>query len=121
MESVGILAPARLDRWLQVVLVVLLVTCAARYLMRHPFDVTAVLILLGAVALGLAYSTRHLVADRPPWPTVWVVVVVTIVRFLPWRRRYDRRVDARAILAERYARGEIDAEEYAARRDVLSQ
>ncbi len=57
----------------------------------------------------------------PFWFLVCVVVVVTIVRFLPWRRRYDRRVDARAILAERYARGEIDAEEYAARRDVLSQ
>ncbi|GAB3069071.1 sensor histidine kinase [Intrasporangium mesophilum] len=78
MESVGILAPARLDRWLQVVLLVLLVTCAARYLMRHPFDVTAVLILLGAAALGVAYSTRHLVADRPAWPTVWVVFVVVL-------------------------------------------
>jgi signal transduction histidine kinase len=75
---VGILAPARLDRWLHVVLVVLLVTCAVRYLMRHPFDLTAVLILLGAIALGGAYSTRHLVADRPPWPAVWVVVVVVL-------------------------------------------
>ena len=35
----------------------------------------------------------------PFWFLVWVVAVVTIVRFLPWRRRYDRRVDARAILA----------------------
>jgi uncharacterized membrane protein len=54
---------------------------------------------------------------------LWVVVIVTIVRLAPWRRRgrYDRRVDARAILAERYARGEIDAEEYATRREVLSQ
>ena len=78
MESVGILAPARLDRWLQVVLVVLLVTCAARYLLRHPFDATAILILLGAVALGVAYSTRHLVADRPAWPIVWVVFVVVL-------------------------------------------
>ena len=50
------------------------------------------------------------------------VVIVTLLRFAPWRRRrYDRRVDARAILAERYARGEIDAEEYASRREVLSQ
>ena len=57
----------------------------------------------------------------PFWFLLWVVVIVTIVRFAPWRRRSDRRVDARAILAERYARGEIDAEEYAARRDVLSQ
>ena len=58
---------------------------------------------------------------RPVLFLLWVVVIVTIVRFAPWRRRSDRRVDARAILAERYARGEIDAEEYAARRDVLSQ
>ena len=59
----------------------------------------------------------------PFWFLLWVVVIVTIVRFAPWRRRgrYDRRVDARAILAERYARGEIDAEEYATRREVLSQ
>ena len=57
----------------------------------------------------------------PFWILLWIVLIVTLVRFAPWRRRYDRRVDARAILAERYARGEIDAEEYAARRDVLSQ
>jgi uncharacterized membrane protein len=47
---------------------------------------------------------------------------VAIVRVAPWRRRRnDLRIDARAILAERYARGEIDAEEYASRREVLSQ
>ena len=58
----------------------------------------------------------------PFWFLLWVLVIVTIVRFAPWRRRcYDRRSDARAILAERYARGEIDAEEYASRREVLSQ
>jgi putative membrane protein len=57
----------------------------------------------------------------PFWGLLWIAVIVTLVRLSPWRRRYDRRVDARAILAERYARGEIDAEEYAARRDVLSQ
>ena len=57
----------------------------------------------------------------PFWVLLWIVVIVTLFRLSPWRRRYDRRVDARAILAERYARGEIDAEEYAARRDVLSQ
>ena len=58
----------------------------------------------------------------PFWFLLWIAVIVTIVRFAPWRRRrYDRRVDARAILAERFARGEIDAEEYASRREVLSQ
>ncbi len=58
----------------------------------------------------------------PFWFLLWIVVIVMILRFAPWRRRRcDRRVDARAILAERYARGEIDAEEYATRREVLSQ
>ena len=57
----------------------------------------------------------------PIWILFWVAVVVLVLRFSPWRRRCDRRPDARAILAERFARGEIDAAEYAARRDVLSQ
>ena len=57
----------------------------------------------------------------PFWILLWVVVIVLLLRFSPWRRRCDRRVDAREILAERFARGEIDAAEYAARRDVLSQ
>jgi uncharacterized membrane protein len=49
-------------------------------------------------------------------------VIVVIWRFVPWRGRCaGRRSDARAILAERFARGEIDAAEDAARRDVLSQ
>jgi putative membrane protein len=57
----------------------------------------------------------------PFWILFWIAVVVLVFRFFPWRRRCDRRPDARAILAERFARGEIDAAEYAARRDVLSQ
>jgi putative membrane protein len=57
----------------------------------------------------------------PFWILFWVALIVLFLRFAPWRRRCDRRPDARAILAERFARGEIDAAEYAARRDVLSQ
>jgi putative membrane protein len=57
----------------------------------------------------------------PFWILFWVVLIVVVVRLAPWRGRRDRGVDARAILAERFARGEIDAAEYAARRDVLSQ
>jgi putative membrane protein len=57
----------------------------------------------------------------PFWILFWIAVVVLVFRFFPWRRRCDRRPDARAILAERFARGEIDAAEYAARRDVLGQ
>ncbi len=75
----GILAPvARLDRWLDGVLLVLLVTCSVRYLLRHDLDLTAVLILCGALVLGAAYATRRLVADREVWPTVWVAVVVAL-------------------------------------------
>jgi signal transduction histidine kinase len=75
----GILAPvARLDRWLDGVLLVLLVTCSARYLLRHDLDGTALLVLAGAVVLGAAYSTRRLVADRTGWPAVWVGVVVVL-------------------------------------------
>ncbi len=75
----GILAPAtRQGRWLDAVLVVLLATCSVRYLLRHGLDATAVLVLAGAVLLGAAYLTRRLVADRQPWPIVWVAVVVVL-------------------------------------------
>jgi signal transduction histidine kinase len=75
----GILAPvARLDRWLDGVLLALLVTCSVRYLLRHDLDLTAVSVLAGAVVLGGAYATRRLVADRDVWPTVWVGVVVVL-------------------------------------------
>jgi uncharacterized membrane protein len=57
----------------------------------------------------------------PFWILLWVAVIVVLLRWSPWWRRCNRRVDAREILAERFARGEIDAAEYAARRDVLSQ
>jgi putative membrane protein len=57
----------------------------------------------------------------PFWILFWLAVIVIVWRVVPWRRRCGRGPDARAILAERFARGEIDAAEYAARRDVLSQ
>jgi uncharacterized membrane protein len=57
----------------------------------------------------------------PFWILVWVAIILVLSRLWPWGRRCGRRVDAREILAERFARGEIDAAEYAARRDVLSQ
>jgi putative membrane protein len=57
----------------------------------------------------------------PFWIVFWVAVVLAFVRFGPWRRRHGRRPSAQEILAERFARGEIDAAEYAARREVLSQ
>ena len=58
---------------------------------------------------------------RAFWILFWIALVVAFWRFAPWWRHRGRRVDARAILAERFARGEIDAAEYHARRDVLDQ
>ena len=55
------------------------------------------------------------------WLVLWAAVIAGGV--LLWRRRRGPYSGdpARQILAERFARGEIDATEYAARRDVLSQ
>jgi signal transduction histidine kinase len=75
----GILAPAeRLDRWLLLVLVVLLVTCAVRYLDRHGLDAPGVAVLAGAGALGVAYGTRGLMSGRAGRPAVWVVGMVVL-------------------------------------------
>ena len=56
----------------------------------------------------------------PFWVLFWVAVIVLVWRFAAWRR-CDRRVDARSLLAERFARGEIDAAEYTARSEVLGK
>jgi signal transduction histidine kinase len=75
----GILAPAaRLDRWLDGVLLVLIVTCAIRYVSRHGLDTSAAFVLTGAVLLAAAYAARPLVRDRPGGPTAWVAVVVAL-------------------------------------------
>jgi len=51
-----------------------------------------------------------------------VAGIVLLVRRGPWspaERSRDSLTDAERILAERFARGEIDAEEFTARRDAL--
>jgi putative membrane protein len=60
------------------------------------------------------------------WPLIplfWIVVVALVLRFVVFRGRrgwQESPMDrARGILAERYARGEIDAEEYRRRGDEL--
>ena len=76
----GILAPvARLDRWLEAVLVVLLVTCSVRYLLRHDLDAHG-----GARPRGCGRPRRRL-PDPPARGRrprrgryVWVTVVVVL-------------------------------------------
>lgn len=75
----GILAPAaRLDRWLLVVLVVLLSASAMRYVDRHGLDAAGAAVLAGALVLGLAYATRGLLPSRAWWPTAWVIAMVVL-------------------------------------------
>ena len=75
----GILAPAALlDRWLLVVLVVLLTTGSVRYVQRHDLDVVGIAVLAGAFVLGAAYATRHLLTSHAWWPTVWVSAMVAL-------------------------------------------
>jgi putative membrane protein len=52
---------------------------------------------------------------------VWIVVIFFVVRFVVRGRHRDLSpMDrARGVLAERYARGEIDAEEYRQRSETL--
>lgn len=74
----GILAATRLDPWLLVVLVVLLLASAVRYVDRHGLGTTGLLVLAGALVLALAYATRTLLPGRTWWPTVWVLAMVVL-------------------------------------------
>lgn len=75
----GILAPAaRLDVWLQLVLAVMVVTCAVRYVDRHGLDAAGVAILVGAACLVLLYAARPALAGRSWWPSVWVGLIVSV-------------------------------------------
>jgi putative membrane protein len=61
--------------------------------------------------------------DGGPWflvfPLLWIAIAVAL--FLTWRGRPARQAthNAQEILAERYARGEISADEFRQRRDEL--
>jgi putative membrane protein len=53
---------------------------------------------------------------------VWILLLAGAVALLRWSRpagRTKRTPDAREVLDDRFARGEIDADDYAARRRVL--
>jgi putative membrane protein len=54
----------------------------------------------------------------------WIAVIAFTVRWIVWgrRRRGHSAMDtARGVLAERYARGEIDADEYRTRSEQLRE
>lgn len=73
LGSHGILASApRLDRWLHLVLVVLVVTSTLRYVSRHGLGPSGELVLAGAGVFISVYLARPLVRGRAWWPTVWV-------------------------------------------------
>ncbi len=61
----------------------------------------------------------------PLWLLFWLLVVGTFVHVLVWRRgawsRCGRGQTATEVLAERFARGEIDAAEFRSRRETLGQ
>lgn len=50
---------------------------------------------------------------------LWATVIFFVVRWIARSRRHDPMDRAREILAERYARGEIEADEYERRIDQL--
>jgi putative membrane protein len=50
---------------------------------------------------------------------VWAAVIFFAVRWIARSRRHDPMDRAREVLAERFARGEIDANEYRQRIDQL--
>ena len=69
----------------------------------------------------------HWDGDRPDWwpifPIMWFLIIVgAIIAAVVISRRHRDAAGPRAgeaVLAQRYAAGEIDEEEYAARRAVL--
>ena len=59
-----------------------------------------------------------------PWVLVFPLFWFTLIGFVIWRFRrggppWQRHGSGQSVLDEMYARGEIDADEYRARRDVL--
>lgn len=74
----GILAPVRFGRALQIVLIVLIVVCAIRYLLRHGEGENAGVVLAGAAALAVTAVLQGVVPRRGAWPAVWTLVVCVL-------------------------------------------
>lgn len=52
---------------------------------------------------------------------ILILLVLAVVKYLKGDRRSNAPPDALAVLEERYARGEIDREEYLQKRDDLKR
>jgi signal transduction histidine kinase len=77
--SRGILASAaRLDRWLHLVLVALVVSSAVRYAGRHELDTSGMLVLTGGAVLIAVYVARPLVPAHDWWSTLWVTMATIV-------------------------------------------
>ncbi|HZO62046.1 MAG TPA: SHOCT domain-containing protein [Gaiellaceae bacterium] len=77
--------------------------------------------------IALLASTDHWHHWFWLWPLFWLLVLVLIVRFVfrrgrrgPWAHTHAAH-DPRTILAQRYARGEIDHDEYRKRLGHLEE
>lgn len=74
----GILAPVRFGPVLQAILVAMLIVCAVRYVLRHDIDETTVLVLAGAVVLGVVALLQRFVPRHGAWPAAWTLVVCAL-------------------------------------------
>ena len=72
--------------------------------------------MLGCMTVAEACAGHHGLPFL--FPVVFLLAFLVLAR--PWsRRRRWHAMAGQSVLAERYARGEIDEEEYRARRQVL--
>lgn len=78
VERRGILGQMRrLDRWLHLIFAILVISSALRYHERHDLFSDGLPVLLGTLALVLAYALRPL-ATRHRWGMAWSLVVVLL-------------------------------------------
>lgn len=85
----------------------------------HPFYGPDILLLAdGNFWLGLASMAMYLLF----WAVVILIAFRLFKKYLPWIANLRKKEDtALSILRERYARGEIDAEEFERRKKDLEQ
>lgn len=83
---------------------------------------------MGPLLLQRGWDGPHMMSGAGWWWLVVLLFWLAVIGLIVWAVRAGRRDgtstpdanhDARRILAERYARGEIDADEYRERLEVL--